>query len=627
MGALEIPILVARHLRPKRSEKGGVLHLPGEYNKKRTLYGGLRNVRLCVAAVFYRGALRIGVASIFFALVGLPTQLSAQNFPTSSQVTPPTLRPAPTPGGGVIIPEAPGLQAPSGADKISVTLRRVIVQGAFEDMADANMQLAKAIERKRLTVEQVYQAAQAFESAYAAAGYILVRVTLPPQELKDGGTVRLILVDGFVEAIDVKGVPERVRAVVAARTNALIGKRHIKLVEIERRLLIAGDAPGLRLRSTLARGEREGGAKLILEGAYRPITGSVGADNRLPVPLGTWSYNSSLALNSVFGLGEQFYGSLVAPNPIGDTFDAAARIRVVGGGAVIPLGVDGWILNPEYTLSRTRPSAPAGLDAVAWFERWAVRTSYPLIRERARTLVLQGAFEAITQHTEPAVGGLDLKRDRYQVLRGGADVGFPTPWGAGVQASILFSRGLGGRDQADAPPADPAVIPLTRQGAEPIFSKLSGAIRIQQPLPESFQLALIGRGQSSFNKPLLQSEMFALDAVDGVSSFTTGSFMVDEGVSGRAELMRPFEWRTQEFATTLMPYVFGARGRGYLRMPTNEEPLSMWAGSIGVGLRTGLDQLSGFNGLSATVEWGKQYTDNPRIPVGYRTTASVSLKF
>jgi hemolysin activation/secretion protein len=591
------------------------------------LYVGLRTVNLCAATMFRRGALRIGVASIFFALTGLSAQLSAQTAaPPPSQVTPPTLRPGPTGGGGVTIPEAAGLQAPSGADKISVTLRRVVIEGAFDDVAEANAQFVGVVARKRLTIAQIYQAAQELEAAYAQAGYILVRITIPPQELKDGGTLRLIVVDGFIEAIDVKGVPERVRAVVAARTNALIGKRHIKLAEIERRLLIAGDAPGLRLRSTLARGEREGGAKLILEGLYRPITGSIGADNRLPISLGAWSYNGMVALNSVFGLGEQFYGSLVAPNPIGDTFDPAARIRVLGGGVVIPLGVDGWIVNPEYTLSRTRPAVVTGSpDAVSWFERWAVRTSYPLIRERARALVLQGAFEAITQYTDTVLFG-ETKRDRYNVLRGGVDVGFPLPWGAGMQATTLFSRGLGGRDLADVA-ASGGLITLTRQGAGPVFSKLTGTIRIQQPLPETFQLALIGRGQSSFNNPLLQSEMFALDAVDGVSSFTTGSFMVDEGVSGRAELMRPFDWRTQEFATTLIPYVFSATGKGYLRMPTGLEPSSMRASSIGVGLRTGLDQLTSFTGLSAAIEYGKQYSDVPGLAVGYRTTATVSLKF
>jgi hemolysin activation/secretion protein len=569
---------------------------------------------------------RACIVSVLLCCLGAVGQANAQTV-APSQVTPPTLRPAPGPGAGVIIPEAAGLQAPSGADRISVTVRRVSVSGAFDDMADATRQLARTVQGRRLTVLQIYQAAQAYEAAYAQAGYILVRIAVPPQQLQDGGTLRLLVIDGFIESVDVRGVPERVRGVVASRTNTLIGKRRIKLGEIERRLLLAGDAPGLRLRSTLARGTSEGGAKLILEGIYRPVTGSLGADNRLPSTLGVWSYNASLALNSVLGLGEQFYGSLIGPFPIGDTFESDARIRVFGAGAVIPIGVDGWTVNPEYTLSRTRPVATLGTpDNIAWFERWAVRTSYPLIRERVRAIVLQGSFEAIKQYTDLIDFGTELNRDEYTVLRGGADIGFPLPWagGPGMRTSFLFSRGLGGRDAADAAATG---IPLTRLGASPVFSKLTGDVRLFQPLPQAFQIVLIGRGQTTFNSAVLRSEQFALDAVDGVSSFPTGTFTVDEGVSGRAELMRPFDWRTADFSTTLIPYVFGATGRGYLRMPTAVEPSSMRASSVGVGMRVGLEQLTSLTGFSAGVEFGKQYSDFPGLAVGYRTTAILLLRF
>lgn len=569
----------------------------------------------------------ISIAILFsLFLVWTFSELNAQTAPPPpSSVTPPTLRPPPISGGAIAIPQAPGLQAPAGADRVSVTLRRARLEGAFEEMADANKQFVDAVTGRRVTVARVYQAAQELEAAYAQAGYILVRVALPPQQLVDGGTIRLIVIDGYIEAIDVKGVPERIRNIVVARTNSLIGKRHIKLGEIERRLLIAGDAPGLRLRSTIARGETEGGTKLILDGIYHVVTGSLSAENRLPATLGTWSHTAALSLNSAFGMGEQIYGSFTAPNPLKDTFNDAARIRVVGAGAIIPIGADGWILNPEYTLSRTRAIALIGVpDGVAWFERWAVRTSYPVIRSRLGTVILQGAFEQNTQYTDAFDFGTELNRDRYGVLRGGADAAFPSPWGAGFLVSALFSYGLGGRDQTDATNSG---IPLSRIGAGPVFSKLSGTVRIQQPLLETFQLNLIGRGQTSFGSPLLRSEQFGLDAPDGVSSFPTGTFLVDEGVSGRAELARPFDWRTEQLTTTVTPYVFGATSKGFLNMPTAVEPSSIVASSIGVGVRAGLDHLSSFNGLSAALEWGKQYSDYPGFVAGYRTTVVLSAKF
>jgi hemolysin activation/secretion protein len=67
--------------------------------------------------------------------------------------------------------------------------------------------------------------------------------------------------------------------------------------------------PGLRLKSTLARGKTLGGALLVLEGTHRLVSAGASIDNHLPPSLGTWSYGANIALNSVFGFGEQFYAS------------------------------------------------------------------------------------------------------------------------------------------------------------------------------------------------------------------------------------------------------------------------------------------------------------------------------
>jgi hemolysin activation/secretion protein len=542
-----------------------------------------------------------------------------------SQVTPQTLRPAPSGLGGVGIPAAAALTTPVGAEKLFVTLRQVVIEGGFDELAAANRAFVGSIKGQRVSIAAIYEAARALEAAYAGAGYVLVRVVLPPQQLKDGGTIRLIIIDGFIETIDVSALPERVRELVIARVRDLIGKRHVKISEIERRLLIAGDLPGLRLRSTLARGDQQGATKLILDGVQHVVTGSIGVDNRLPNTLGTWSFDGGVALNSVFGFGEQIYGSMVGPSDIEHTFDALAPIRIFGAGAVIPLGNDGWIINPEYTLSRTHPLPQLNVpDTVGLFERWAIRTSYPIIRERAGSLALQGSFEAITQYNTAIDFNTDLDRDRYEVTRAGADGGFLLPWGASVRADAIVSHGIGGRDQTDA--ADTGV-PLSRLGAGPVFTKVNGDVQFVQLLPEAFTLTTIARGQSSLGNPLLLSEQFSLDAPNGISSFPAGTFTVDQGWTIRGELSRTFSWRYEAVDGNVAPYVFAASGKGYLVMPTAVETSSVTASAVGVGVRTGFNELPGLSGLTASIEYGKQFSDEPGLPVGYRAMATVSQQF
>jgi len=155
----------------------------------------------------------------------------------------------------------------------------------------------------------MFAAANAIERAYAARGYVLVRVAAPPQKLQNGGTLRLVVIDGFVESVDVNGVPEKQRALVTARMASLIGKRHVTLSEIERRLILASDVPGMTLSSTIARGATPGGTRLVLEATESGVIGSLGIDNRLPRSLGNFALNASLALNDPLGWGEQIYGA------------------------------------------------------------------------------------------------------------------------------------------------------------------------------------------------------------------------------------------------------------------------------------------------------------------------------
>jgi len=561
------------------------------------------------------------------ALLGCPLVAHAQVVVAPSQVTPQTLRPAPTNAPvGLTVPGAEALQAPAGAERSNIIVRRFAIEGGFPELEGETRALAQPLEGRRITAAQIYEFANALEQAYARAGYVLVRVTVPPQKLSDRRDVRIVVIDGFIERVEVDNVAERVRALVAARTASLVGRRHITLAEIERSLLIAGDAPGLRLKSTLARGATPGGALLVLEGTDQPVTGAVTIDNHLPTALGTWSYGADLAVNSPFGFGEQFYASALTSADI-STPNMNSPLWVVGGGAVIPLGLDGWTLNPEYTNSRSQPTpGTSALANTGRFQRVALRTSYPLIRTRSETLTLTGAYEYIIQNVYLPVFATDLNSDRYSALRAGAVYEAGLPWlGEALQASAVFSHGVGGRGAADVSVSG---IPLSRLGASPYFSKITADARLSQPLPESFRLDLIGRGQTSFGQPVLQPEQFQLDGPLAVSGYPIGTLNVDEGVSLRGELGRPFVIAgAATVPVVVTPYAFGATGVGRLLDPTVLEVGTIHAGSFGAGLRSGFDLPNGYQGATLGLEAARQYSNLATVGHGWRFNGVLSLHF
>ena len=467
-----------------------------------------------------------------FLAAGFMPQATIAQIISPSQVTPPSLKPDDSVDASVSLPESQSLDAPAGAETIHTTISSVAIAGGFREMASAEARFAAALTDRDVTVADIYQMAGELEQSYAAAGYVLARVVVAPQQLAKGSELKLIVVDGYIEAIDTEALPKQARKVVAARLAGLIGQRQLRLAEIERRLLIAATVPGLRLRSTLVRGAEQAGTKLVIDGGHQPVSGSFGTDNRLPDALGGWQFNAAVSLNSPFGFGEQIYGLAATGYNLGHAFDGRSPIEIFGGGAVLPLGTDGFTLNPEYTHSRTRPKPAAGApQSEGAFERFVLRARYPLILHRLQSLTLQASIEHVSEHLTATGFDTDLSRDRYGAARFEGNWSTLLPRGQALEMNAAYSHGLGGRSEADAALSG---IPLSRQFAAPKFDKLNLRFRLLQPLPRAFDLTLIARAQTSFHKALLRSEQFSLDGLDAVSSTSAGSFSTDEGVTLRS---------------------------------------------------------------------------------------------
>jgi hemolysin activation/secretion protein len=548
-----------------------------------------------------------------------------------SQVTPATLRPAaPSAPSPPKISGGEALNAPAGADKLSFIAGRVTIKGAFLELDSETRAFIKAVKGRRVTVARIYELANTMEQAYARDGYVLVRVTVPEQKLVDGGPLEILVVDGFIEKVEVDKVPELVRASVAARLAWLVGRKHIKLADIERHVLIAGEVPGLRLKSTLERGKTAGGVLLVLEGTHQVVTATTTVDDRMPASLGTWTYGTTVSINSAFGFGEQIYGSAQAGGDPTQAFDPASPLRILGAGAVLPLGVDGWTVNPEFTYSRTlpvpstvaTPVAPAaGLVNLGTFDRFALRTTYSMIRTRTQSFSLNGAFEYIDQAVFLPMLNSDLNHDRYSVLRVGPSLDSALPWyDQTLQASAIFSQGLGGRDPSDG-------IPLSRPGASPFFSHANFDGHWVQPLKDGFRFDLIGRGQTSFGQPQMLPEQFFLDGPLAISSYPTGSLPVDEGATLRAELSRPFSVPDLKIPVVLSPYLFGAYGAGRLDDPPPLEIATVHAAAYGAGVRSNVDFPDGYRGFSVAFEAARQYSNLPTLPQAWRENVVVNMRF
>jgi hemolysin activation/secretion protein len=540
-------------------------------------------------------------------------------------VTPETLRPKSTDNGfRVDIPTFGGIAPPVGAEGLSVQLASATLEGGYSEVASESDAILARLRGQRVTLAQIYAAASEIEAAHARAGFVLARVAVPPQDLHDGGELRISLIDGFIEAIDVSALSPRVRDVVAARTAKLKGRHHLRLDQIEQPLLIANDVPGLTLRSTLMRGSEPGGTKLVLDGKHKLVSGSLGVDNQLDSSLQDWGVTAQVSINSAFGHGEQIYGFVASGYDVSKLFGDEMRERVLGAGAVIPVGDGRFTFNPEVTFSRTRPvPSPGAPPTFGKLRRLSLRAGYVLNKTRSQSLLLTGGIEQIEESNTIPLFSVIFSRDRYMAARLGLNYDHILPDGSSYGFGAQFSQGLGNLGAITVDDAVKSGVGFSRQGAKLGFTKLTAQARGDWSVGANLDFRLAARGQTSFGNPVFRAEQFSMEGTDGVSAYVGGVTAVDQGLVARAEIGGNLMLGKAYDDGAVSPYLFVAGGSGSIQQPTVLEPAHLKAASFGIGARTRLPKWR----LSIGLEYAHGVSDLAAIDKTDRVNVSVTVRF
>jgi hemolysin activation/secretion protein len=527
--------------------------------------------------------LQAGAAASALLLV-----LSSPSFaqqPSAGQLVPPSLAPSVrTTPDGTVLPAAPETGAPPGAASVHLMVGDVAIRGGNPALAEETRLALEPIRNRKVSAAEVYAAVNAIEQAYAARGYFLSRVVIPPQTVGPGGTLSLVVVEGFIEGVDAAAIPARVRNRVLTVLGGVVNRNPLTLREFERALLIAGDAAGLTLKTQLSPGAAPGAVRLVLDGTHRPYTVESSGDNSLSDELGHSTATLSGSLNSLFGFGEQIYVNITGA-PTHDFVASTSPRRLGALGLMLPIGPDGLALNLEGVLSNTNPiNDDADLDTETDYKRLSLRLLYPLIRDRTDTLALRAVFDVIEEEETAPDFDATLYDDRIRALRIGGDWTHLFGTGTELSLGLDLSQGLpvlGSRGFEDAT----LERPVSRLEAEDDFTKLEGRLRVTQSIYGPVVGELSARGQYSFGDALFQSEQFYLGGPHLLSGYDAGTLSGDSGWLVRGELQYYQPIRTSSIDGIVVPYAFAARGEVHIEEATAVERSSEGANSFGVGAR------------------------------------------
>lgn len=158
--------------------------------------------------------------------------------------------------------------------------------------------------------------AQEVTAYYALQGYLLTRVYIPAQEIKDGRVI-LRVVEGRLGAVEISGNRHWAQEDLLERMELVLKQPVLKEETLERTLLSLNDIQGLQVDSILKPGKDLGQADLLLKvEESRPYSISFDADN----------YGSRFTGRNRFGLT----GSIDGLAKFGDRLTLRA-VRTAGG--------------------------------------------------------------------------------------------------------------------------------------------------------------------------------------------------------------------------------------------------------------------------------------------------------
>lgn len=470
-----------------------------------------------------------------------------------------------------------GTAAPQGAAAITLKLRSIRITGGRVFASDHFADLTQPLLGRKVSLQAVYDLAQAITTRYGEVGYVLSRAIVPAQELSpEGAHLHLEVVEGYIDAVE---WPEalRQRRGLAEVERRILAQRPANILSVEREMLLLGDLPGLKVSTTLRPSRKNPGASvLVVEASEKGVEWSGRVDNRGTQARGPIQAVNSLTLNNLAGLNEQLTVSYSNAFPTHELQFGSVSYRQV-------LDADGLAIFASVSRSRGAPGtkslrdldfASRGHYAETGFER-------PLIRQRDRNLkaVITGFVGENYNFWNLSADGRQSD-DRLRGLRVKLEGDLADTWNGVNQAYAIVSQGVRGLG-ASAPDNFIA----SRQYGRPDFTKAELFLARSQPLMGATSFYVAAYGQVSANA-LLVSEQCGFGGKNFGRAFDPSQLLGDHCFMGTAELRQDISGLPFGL-TGLQLYAFADRGEVFRRstLPSGTSAARFTGSSGGVGAR------------------------------------------
>lgn len=478
----------------------------------------------------------------------------------------------------IVRPEA-APEAVSAAPEV-FTLSDVKIEGVTVYGPGEFAPLYRDLLGKEVRLSDLEAVAKEITARYQRDGYVLSRAAAPQR--KDGGTVVIRAIEGFIGQVAIEGEVKGDAALLEAYGDKITADRPTRIANLERYVLLISDLPGVTIRPLLEPIDEKAGAyKLILEMTQRSVTGFLQADNRGSNFIGPFQLWAGAGFNSLFGLYDfsrlRFITTPDAHELI--FFDAAHTEPVGSEGTKVTVSGSYSTAAPGHTLER--------YDIRSRSIYGELQVTHPFVR--SRHLDVYGTARFGYRNSVSDQQGVRAFEDRLRVLRAGTVVSFDDEADGRDWLSAEVSQGLGilGASRSNSRMT-------SRPGADSGFTKFTLDLSRYQRIAESWGVLVLAAGQAASGK-LLAAEEFGLGGERIGRAYDAAEITGQDGLGTRLEIQRDF-WPKDFPVTQVQLYGFydiGAVWNG------RRQSLS----SAGGGVRAQLE-----HGVFAYVEVAKPLT-------------------
>jgi len=362
-------------------------------------------------------------------------------------------------------------------------------------------------------------------AVYATEGYLLVRVFVPNQEVKDA-TVEMVISEGRINKVLVQGNKKLSTEKFQQRMKMVQEEPVLREQTLERVLLELNELMGVKVRAVLKPGDLPGTSDLVMDVTEsRPYTVSFDSDNFGSRFTGPVRFGLSMSYANIFTLGDQFATRWTRSEYGQDSYTPFYTVPINSYGTRMKLSYT--FLENELKDKLEYLAAGGSLNSVG------LELSHLMHKSQTATFSVRTGLDLKSFENEAQ--GINTTKDNLMNVSLGFEGNLSDSFLGRTFYDLNFELGLREGDSSRGL--------VSRAGGHgKIFTTNINVIRLQSAKILNSYFILRFQGQMN-NTRALSAYLMGIGGAGSVRGYPLSAFQGDKGYNASIEYTVPFPWQ------------------------------------------------------------------------------------